>query len=284
MRLSVTLILLPLAISVGGLMITEPENGNAIDVSVPFTVKWSSVETDPKTFDIVIVNNNAHPRVEERVASGIDTTKGSYTVPGLKDIDHGIGYQVNLVSNTVPNTGILAQSPQFEVVPPAKGLSNASTTEGASTTNEASTADGLSTLTVSIISATSTGTSATATSQTDVSTKTELTITGTLTFSVPTTAVSTGESTIGTHTTGGNNTIVSSTTATELITTTRITTNTVKTSSDSDLATSTSYATDSAGSTTTTVALPTHSKGSAMALAAPGVVAGLLAGVLGFNL
>ncbi|KAJ5145444.1 Cell wall beta-glucan synthesis [Penicillium bovifimosum] len=274
MRLSVTLILLPLAISVGGLMITEPENGNAIDVSVPFTVKW----TDPKTFDIVIVNNNAHPRVEERVASGIDTTKGSLHSPC-------IGYQVNLVSNTVPNTGILAQSPQFEVVPPAKGLSNASTTEGASTTNEASTADGLSTLTVSIISATSTGTSATATSQTDVSTKTELTITGTLTFSVPTTPRFPRESRpLALIPLAETTPLFPRLQPLNLSPLPELPPTLSRLRSDSDLATSTSYATDSAGSTTTTVALPTHSRGSAMALAAPGVVAGLLAGVLGFNL
>ncbi|KAJ5562105.1 Cell wall beta-glucan synthesis [Penicillium sp. DV-2018c] len=272
MRLSVPLILLPLAISVGALMVTEPANGNAVDVSVPFAVKWSSVETDPKTVDIVIVNNDVYPRVDERVASGIDTSKGSYTVPGLKGIDHGIGYQVILVSNGAQKAGVLAQSPPFSVVPPVKVPQDAPTTRGVST------------LTVAIISATSTGTMSTATSQTDVSTKTELTVTGILTFSVPT-----GESTTGTHTTEAsvisrNTTVVSSTTATELITTIRNTTNTLMASSDSELATSTSFATNSAGSTTASFALPTHSKGSAVALAAPGVVAGLWAGVLSFAL
>jgi hypothetical protein len=45
--------------------------------------------TDASTVDIVLVNNAVYPTVSEKIASGIDTSKGSYTASGLKGVTKG---------------------------------------------------------------------------------------------------------------------------------------------------------------------------------------------------
>ncbi|CAG8325630.1 unnamed protein product [Penicillium salamii] len=88
MRFSIALAL-PLALSVTALKVTEPAKGAELDLSKSFTVKWDSVDTDANTVDIILVNNNIYPNVEEKIASDIDTSKGTYTASGLKDIAKG---------------------------------------------------------------------------------------------------------------------------------------------------------------------------------------------------
>jgi hypothetical protein len=53
------------------------------------TTKLTRSSTDASTVDIVLVNNAIYPSVEEKIASDIDTSKGSYTASGLKDIAKG---------------------------------------------------------------------------------------------------------------------------------------------------------------------------------------------------
>ncbi|KAJ5185713.1 Cell wall beta-glucan synthesis [Penicillium cf. griseofulvum] len=138
MRFSILLSLLPLAISVGAINVTEPAKGDKLDVSDSFTVKWTSVNTDASTVDIVLINNNVYPNVQEKIASGVDTSKGSYTASGLKGVTNGSGFQINLLSTEAQNTGILAQSQKFDVTEPEKSSSSASTTGTSSTVSSES--------------------------------------------------------------------------------------------------------------------------------------------------
>ncbi|KUM64112.1 hypothetical protein ACN42_g2993 [Penicillium freii] len=158
MRFSTILSLLPLALSVAAVNITEPAKGADVDVSGSFTVKWTSVNTDASTVDIVLVNNAVYPTVSEKIASGIDTSKGSYTASGLKGVTNGSGFQINLLSTDAKNTGILAQSEQFDVTE-AKS-SSATTTASGSSTSSTGTATGTQTSTQTGLttSASSTGT------------------------------------------------------------------------------------------------------------------------------
>ncbi|KAJ5926464.1 hypothetical protein N7516_008237 [Penicillium verrucosum] len=150
MRFSTILSLLPLALSVAAVNITEPAKGADVDVSGSFTVKWTSVNTDASTVDIVLINNAVYPTVSEKIASGIDTSKGSYTASGLKGI--------NLLSTDAKNTGILAQSEQFDVSE-AKSSSATTTASGSSTSSTGtSTGTQTSTQTGLTTSASSTGT------------------------------------------------------------------------------------------------------------------------------
>ncbi|KZN94000.1 UPF0619 GPI-anchored membrane protein [Penicillium chrysogenum] len=193
MRFATVLSLLPLALSVGAIKVTEPAKNDEVDVSGSFTVKWSSVSTDASTVDIVLVNNAVYPPVEEKIASGVDTSKGSYTAPGLKDVTDGSGFQINLISTEAKNTGILAQSEQFDVTESDKSSSSATTTGTSSTVSSAS-----STASAASTSAVSTGTTSTASTSAGVSsTETEASSTGTSTPDVSTKPSPTGDFTSG---------------------------------------------------------------------------------------
>ncbi|KAL4770218.1 Ser-Thr-rich glycosyl-phosphatidyl-inositol-anchored membrane family-domain-containing protein [Aspergillus nidulans var. acristatus] len=161
MRLVLASSLLPLAVSVGALQVTQPEKGAEIDPSSSFTVKWDSVSTDPSSFDLYLVNNAVYPSVEKKIASDVDTSDGSYTVDGVSGLEHGGGYQINLFSNSGHNTGILAQSEQFNVT----GADSTSSSTSSTTTPTSTSTSSTSTETESTTS-TSTGTSTTLSSTT----------------------------------------------------------------------------------------------------------------------
>ncbi|OGM45370.1 hypothetical protein ABOM_005564 [Aspergillus bombycis] len=176
MRLSYAVSLLPLAASVGALQVTSPKKGEEVDLSKSFTVKWDSVDTDPSSFDLYIVNNAVYPSVEQKIASDVEASKGSYDVSGLSDLTNGKGYQINFLSNSAQNSGILAQSQQFNV----EGSSESTSTTTASESKATTSATGTSTATTG--TASSTKTSSTETTETASSTGlTTITSTGTQT-------------------------------------------------------------------------------------------------------
>lgn len=198
MRFSTILSLLPLALSVAAVNITEPAKGADVDVSGSFTVKWTSVNTDASTLDIVLVNNAVYPPVSEKIASGIDTSKGSYTASGLKGVTSGSGFQINLLSTDAQNTGILAQSQQFDVTEAKSSsatttgtsstVSSASSSASTGTTSTASTSTGATT-TETDASTTASGSS---TSSTGTSTGTQTSTQTGLTTSASSTGTATG--------------------------------------------------------------------------------------------
>ncbi|CEO60803.1 hypothetical protein PMG11_05331 [Penicillium brasilianum] len=99
------------------ILVTYPPKGANIDWSKPVTIKWDSVQTDPSTFDLYLVNQAVNPSVSTLVAADVDTSKGSYTIKAndkdLTNSDSGGGYQIDLKSSS--GDGILAQSQQFKV-------------------------------------------------------------------------------------------------------------------------------------------------------------------------
>ncbi|QQK46611.1 Cell wall beta-glucan synthesis [Penicillium digitatum] len=178
MRFSTILSLLPLALSVAAINVTEPAKGAEVDVSGSFTVKWNSVDTDASTVDIVLVNNAVFPTVSEKIASGVDTSKGSYDASGLKGITSGPGFQINLLSTDAKNTGILAQSQQFDVT---ESKSSSATTTGTSSTVSSS-----STSSTSVVSSETSSTASTSTGATTTETDASTTATGSSTTSTGT--------------------------------------------------------------------------------------------------
>ncbi|KAE8344930.1 Ser-Thr-rich glycosyl-phosphatidyl-inositol-anchored membrane family-domain-containing protein [Aspergillus arachidicola] len=173
MRLSYAISLLPLAASVGALQVTSPKKGEDVDLSKSFTVKWDAVDTDPSSFDLYIVNNAVYPSVEQKIASDVDSSKGSYDVSGLSDLTNGKGYQINFLSNSAKNSGILAQSQQFNV----EGSSESTSTTTASESKTTTSTTGTSTATTG--TASSTKTSSTETTETASSSTGLTTITST---------------------------------------------------------------------------------------------------------
>ncbi|BCR98680.1 GPI anchored serine-threonine rich family protein [Aspergillus luchuensis] len=247
MRLSYAVSLLPLAAFVGALEVTSPKKGEDVDLSSSFTVTWDTVSTDPSTFDLYLVNNAVYPTVEKKVASDVDTSKGSYTVSGLSGVTDGSGYQINLLSTSSTNSGILAQSEQFTV----EGGSSSTTTASASMTTSASSSSSSST-------GTSTGTDTSSTSSSS----------------------STGSSSI---TTASTSTSSTSSSSTSKLTTTTSGANTLSTTASSTRSASASgTSTASASGTETTAPVST---GAGMALTAPmSVAAGLVMGVVAMQL
>ncbi|OJZ82433.1 hypothetical protein ASPFODRAFT_94760, partial [Aspergillus luchuensis CBS 106.47] len=179
MRLSYAVSLLPLAAFVGALEVTSPKKGEDVDLSSSFTVTWDTVSTDPSTFDLYLVNNAVYPTVEKKVASDVDTSKGSYTVSGLSGVTDGSGYQINLLSTSSTNSGILAQSEQFTV----EGGSSSTTTASASMTTSASSSSSSST-------GTSTGTDTSSTSSSSSTGSSSITTASTSTSSTSSSSTS----------------------------------------------------------------------------------------------
>ncbi|KAJ5707935.1 hypothetical protein N7488_007736 [Penicillium malachiteum] len=137
MRLLFALSAAALAISAGALSVTEPEKGAVIAPSSSVTVKWTSVDTDASRFDIYLVNNAVYPPVNKELAKDIETSKDTYTV-NIGNVPNGHSYQINLVSDVSMNTGILAQTGQFNITDSSE-TSSSSTISSATTSSATST-------------------------------------------------------------------------------------------------------------------------------------------------
>ncbi|KAL4907746.1 Ser-Thr-rich glycosyl-phosphatidyl-inositol-anchored membrane family-domain-containing protein [Aspergillus multicolor] len=172
MRFTLATSLLPLAVSVSALQVTQPEKGAEIDPSDSFTVKWDSVSTDPSSFDLYLVNNAVYPSVEKKIASDVDTSDGSYTVDSISGLEKAGGYQINLFSNEAHNTGILAQSEQFNVTGSDTTSSSSSTTTPTSTSTSSSTSTSTESETTSTPSTSTETSSSTTTTTTEAESNT----------------------------------------------------------------------------------------------------------------
>ncbi|KAJ5929775.1 hypothetical protein N7454_006725 [Penicillium verhagenii] len=173
MRFTLAASVVSLVISAGALTVTQPEKGADIAPSSSVDVKWTSVDTDAKSFDIYLVNNAVYPSVNKKLASDISTSDGSHTVD-IGNLADGQGYQINLMSDATENTGILAQTGQFNITGSA---SKSSTTSSGSTTSTTSTASG------TTLTGTNTATTAASGLQTSASSTTNSTTAATSTHS-----------------------------------------------------------------------------------------------------
>ncbi|GAD99913.1 hypothetical protein PVAR5_8642 [Paecilomyces variotii No. 5] len=140
--------LVALAASASALQVTYPGKDAKLDLTKENKIQWNSVDTDAKTVDIYLVNNNVYPPVNTKIASNVDTSKGSYTFD-LKSAKAGNGYQINLVSDEPQNTGILAQSQQFDVTEAGSSSTSAVTFTDTTTGASTSTTSGSSSTTLS---------------------------------------------------------------------------------------------------------------------------------------
>ncbi|RLL97344.1 hypothetical protein CFD26_106545 [Aspergillus turcosus] len=156
--------------SAAALQITSPKKDQDVDLSKKTTVEWSSVSSDPSSFDIYLVKMNSYPPVNQLVAENVKTSDGSYTIDGLS-ADNGSGYQVNFVSKDPQNTGILAQSQQFKVESSGSSTTSSSASTTATETSSSSssstgTASTTATTTASTMTTTTSGTATTTASST----------------------------------------------------------------------------------------------------------------------
>ncbi|RDW81130.1 GPI anchored serine-threonine rich family protein [Aspergillus mulundensis] len=125
---------LAFAISALALTITSPSTTNQkVDFSKPFTIKWGSVPSDPEQFTITLVNMDGH-NVNKDLAVDVDASKEEYRVEKVADIPLANNYQINFRSTEKDSTGILAQSPRFNVTKVADDEDDTETTTTATAT------------------------------------------------------------------------------------------------------------------------------------------------------
>ncbi|UQC83836.1 developmentally Regulated MAPK Interacting protein [Colletotrichum lupini] len=91
--------------------VTKPAKGDDWDLSKTNEITWETVSSDPKSFEIVIVNQSGYPEVSETIAT-VQAADGKYELKGAK-VAAGDAYRINLVSVDPQNSGILAQSNEF---------------------------------------------------------------------------------------------------------------------------------------------------------------------------
>lgn len=97
------------------LTVTQPQSGTVWHLNSSNQVQWKSVQTDPSTIAIKVVNNNpaTYPTgFSQEVKDGINTADNKFTLDKLPGIKAGKGYQVNIMSS---EGTILAQSAQFNI-------------------------------------------------------------------------------------------------------------------------------------------------------------------------
>ncbi|KAG8926648.1 hypothetical protein FRC03_000830 [Tulasnella sp. 419] len=108
------LVLASLIASVLAIQITSPTNRTVWSVTGSNTVTWTSVNTDPSTFKLVLVN--ADRSVNQELAASVNTADGTISVrPPSGDFPEGTDMRINFLSTDPKNTGILAESNQFTI-------------------------------------------------------------------------------------------------------------------------------------------------------------------------
>ncbi|KAK4098921.1 hypothetical protein N658DRAFT_509176 [Parathielavia hyrcaniae] len=119
------LALLALAAPLYAISITSPSKNDVVDPAAGVTVEWTTVSSDPDTAHLFLVNMAAGNTPFSKDLGEVDLSAGSETVT-VSGVPDGEGYQFNFQSVTTQNTGILAQSEQFEVEASADDESSSS--------------------------------------------------------------------------------------------------------------------------------------------------------------
>jgi hypothetical protein len=114
MRTQFATALLALAVPLHAVQITSPSKNDVVDPSEGVEVKWSTVSTDPARAKLILVNKISGHSPFTKDLGEVDLSAGSITITE-KDVPSDGGYQFNFESVDKSNTGILAQSEQFEV-------------------------------------------------------------------------------------------------------------------------------------------------------------------------
>ncbi|KXH45587.1 developmentally Regulated MAPK Interacting protein [Colletotrichum salicis] len=138
--------------------VTKPAKGDDWDLSKTNEITWETVSSDPKSFEIIIVNQASYPGVSETIAT-VQAADGKYELKGAK-VAAGGNYRINLVSTDAQNSGILAQSNEFTF---SGSDDSSSASASGSATASASASGSAATATATGSSSSASGSAATAT-------------------------------------------------------------------------------------------------------------------------
>ncbi|KAK3949781.1 hypothetical protein QBC32DRAFT_30145 [Pseudoneurospora amorphoporcata] len=132
MRSTTTLLQALFATSALAIKITHPEKNDVVDVKSGVEVSWTTVNTDPKSAHLVLVNMASGHTPYSKDLGEVDLTKGSIII-SESDVPNDSAFQFNFQSVDSQSTGILAQSEQFEVKNSEDDKKEPTTTKGAKT-------------------------------------------------------------------------------------------------------------------------------------------------------
>lgn len=173
MRSSTISVLLGAASMVAAIQITSPSKNDVVDLSAGVKVEWSTVNTDPDSAHLFLVNMASGHTPYNKDLGEVDLSTGSIVITE-KDVPEDGAFQFNFQSVKQNNMGILAQSEQFENKKEEGKDKDETTTKATTTTGGAKT-----TLTTATTAATTTGADSEDTD--DEETETSSTSTGTST-------------------------------------------------------------------------------------------------------
>ena len=114
MRSTTTLLQALFASSALAIQITSPKKNDVVDPSAGVEVSWTTVSSDPESAHLLLVNMASGHTQYTKDLGTVDLTKGSIII-SEDDVPNDSAYQFNFQSVATGNTGILAQSEQFEV-------------------------------------------------------------------------------------------------------------------------------------------------------------------------
>ncbi|KAJ0107786.1 extracellular conserved serine-rich protein [Diaporthe amygdali] len=123
--------------AVSAITITEPQQGAKLDFSGSNTISWTSVDTDPVSFEIVLVSPNNSTIAQSVITNSVNTTENKYTFSNFVT-PVGDNYQVNFLGNVGTNRGIISQSQTFAVTKSGVESTGTSSTGASATATGAS--------------------------------------------------------------------------------------------------------------------------------------------------
>ncbi|WQF82678.1 hypothetical protein CDEST_07692 [Colletotrichum destructivum] len=141
--------------------VTKPAKGDEWDASSSNEITWDTVNTDPKQFEIVVVNQSGFPEVSTTIAK-VNSADGKYE---LKDTDLAAGdrYRINFLSTDPQNSGILAQSEQFSLTDDSDDTSSSASASATASASASASASGSASASATGSSSSASGSAATAT-------------------------------------------------------------------------------------------------------------------------
>lgn len=150
-------------------MVTSPTKDEQLDFSKTVEVQWTSVSSDPSTFNLVLVDQTDMTPIT--VANDVKTSDGSFSLSNFV-VTPGSQYKFNIMSDDPQNTGILAQSQTFSITKSGSTSSSSDSVSSATASGSTSTTESGSTITS--VTASPTGTAAAASTSDDSSASTTL--------------------------------------------------------------------------------------------------------------
>jgi hypothetical protein len=101
--------------SIAALTFTSPAEGAQWDLSKSNTISWSSVDNDPDSFQLVLVNHASQDGEQDStITKNVTKSSGSYVMDNFVATP-GSQYTIKAFSTSATNSGQLAESQSFNV-------------------------------------------------------------------------------------------------------------------------------------------------------------------------